>query len=69
VEIADKDHYVVKDEIWKEAISSGPKALLVGEESKIQLCISCLEKRIGRRLLKSDFTDAKINDGVVINIH
>ena len=47
-----KEHYFVNTELW---LSSGAT---IHE----QLCISCLEKRIGRDLIFSDFTDASINN-------
>jgi hypothetical protein len=48
---AEQEYYMVKDKIWKE--SKVPK--------KAMLCILCLEKRLGRMLHKSDFSDAAIN--------
>lgn len=69
IEIMEKDQYMVKDELWKEAIDSGVKALIVGEESKIHLCIPCLEKRIKRKLNKNDFSNEKAKENVVLNIH
>ena len=47
-----KEHYFVNTELW---LSSGATI-------HQQLCISCLEKRIGRDLIFSDFTDASINN-------
>jgi hypothetical protein len=41
---------MVSDEVWQSArIDRG------------MLCIGCLEGRLGRRLVRSDFTDAPIN--------
>lgn len=47
-----KEHYFVNTELW---LSSGVTIYQ-------QLCISCLEKRIGRPLTCSDFTSASINN-------
>jgi len=49
------EYYSVKDEIWAAA-SLPPR-------SQPQfLCIGCLERRISRRLTRTDFTAARIND-------
>ena len=41
---------VVNDEVWQSA-----------RMDRGMLCIGCLEGRLGRRLVRSDFTDAPIN--------
>ncbi|MDO8571929.1 MAG: hypothetical protein Q7R79_04590 [bacterium] len=46
------EHYFIKTELW----------LTVMPTIEGMLCIGCLEKRLGRRLSKKDFTDARIND-------
>jgi hypothetical protein len=46
------EYYMVHDHVWKA--SGLPKD---GGE----LCVDCLERRIGRRLRSDDFTDAPIN--------
>jgi len=46
------EYYMVHNEIW---LSSG-----LGLDDGM-LCISCLEKRIGRKLNKNDFTDCLLN--------
>lgn len=46
------EYYMVNDEVW-EASGMGPHDGM--------LCIGCLEKRIGRRLNRTDFTDAPVN--------
>jgi hypothetical protein len=53
--------YMVKNKIWKQAWAGRRKWYhdLPGQEI---LCIGCLEKRIGRTLVASDFTDAPVND-------
>lgn len=43
------EYYMVKDEIWPIGIFDG------------MLCIGCLEKKIGRKLTKKDFTDCPVN--------
>lgn len=47
------EYYMVLDEIWEKA---------VGDEKLDFLCVSCLEKRIGRKLISVDFTKAPVND-------
>ena len=49
-----REYYMVWDEIWENA---GMKC------DGGQLCIGCLEKRIGRELVPDDFLEAPINDG------
>ena len=54
--------YLVKDEVWAQAWAGRLKSWhrLPGQQI---LCIGCLEKRIGRTLMASDFiTDEPIND-------
>ena len=43
------EYYMVKDEIWPIGIDDG------------MLCIECIEKRIGKTLIKGDFTDCLVN--------
>ena len=53
-----KDWYMVRDELWRQVITDGDPS------TRRFLCILCLEKRLGRRLIASDFMDsgcAKIN--------
>ena len=45
------EYYMVQNDIWK-AYGAG----------KGKLCIGCLEKRIGRKLCRQDFSDAPINE-------
>lgn len=47
-----KEFYYVNLDLW----------LSVMESKAGMLCIGCLETRLGRKLRKSDFTDASIND-------
>ena len=58
--------YMVNDDVWEQAWSDGRKAWQVTERGPIPgqeiLCIGCLETRIGRTLMLSDFTDAPVND-------
>jgi hypothetical protein len=49
--------YMVTNEVWERAWGNDPRA----GWGKI-LCIGCLEKRIGRRLMACDFTDAPVNN-------
>ena len=46
------EHYFVQLELWLQAVGS----------NKGMLCIGCLENRIGRKLVPSDFTVCYIND-------
>lgn len=45
------EYYFVRTELWLSAMPS----------IRGMLCIGCLEERLGRRLVKSDFTNAFIN--------
>jgi hypothetical protein len=45
--------YMVKDHVWRRAMPT--------EHGREQLCIGCLETRIGRTLMAYDFTLAPIN--------
>lgn len=47
-----KEHYFVRLEVWSAAHDSECG----------MLCVRCLEARIGRELIATDFTDAHIND-------
>ena len=61
------DYYMVKDDIWLEAV---PLYKYIGVvppvEDRTQLCIPCLEKRLNRTVVKSDFTSFPINDYLAI---
>jgi hypothetical protein len=50
------ERYMVQDALWTKAWEGchRPKREI--------LCIGCLEQRLGRRLVASDFQDAPIND-------
>ena len=43
------EYYMVRDDVWPIDPDGG------------QLCVGCLEKRIGRRLVPGDFIDAPVN--------
>ena len=45
------EHYFIRTDLWLKAMRT----------IRGMLCIGCLEKRLGRELRKSDFTDAFIN--------
>lgn len=47
------EHYFVHNSVWRDE-SHMPETGM--------LCVSCLEKRIGRELAPQDFTDAHINN-------
>jgi hypothetical protein len=46
------DYYMLRNEVWVEANPN-----VAG-----QLCVSCVERRLGRPLTPTDFTAAPIND-------
>ncbi len=48
------DQYMVTDECWQEA----------GLDYYDNLHLVCLESRLGRALVRGDFTNAPINEGV-----
>jgi hypothetical protein len=54
--------YVVRAEIWEQAWAGRRKSWQRAIPGQEILCIGCLEKRIGRTLMRCDFTDAPIND-------
>lgn len=45
------EYYMVTDKIWQEA--KAPE--------RSMLCIGCLEKRLGRELVKTDFVNSAVN--------
>lgn len=53
IDIGFDNYYMVHDSLWKQAHPNGSG----------MLCLPCLEKRVGRRLVMSDFTNAVINRG------
>ena len=58
--------YMVKKRVWKQAWAGRlkPWHALPGQQI---LCIGCLEKRIGRTLVPSDFPKAPVNDPAEFN--
>jgi hypothetical protein len=54
--------YMVKDEVWERAWCGRRKSWHGRVSGQEILCIGCLEHRIGRTLIASDFTDAPVND-------
>ena len=55
------EYYMVKAEIWEQAWPGRGKSWHAVPGHEI-LCIGCLEQRLGRKLTRTDFTDAPIND-------
>jgi hypothetical protein len=49
------EYYMVHDHVWNKAVNKG------GMKDDHMLCVGCLEKRVGRKLHKGDFTDAAVN--------
>lgn len=46
------EYYMVLNSVWKEAIKN----------TKVKmLCIGCIESRLGRLLVKDDFTECHLN--------
>ena len=45
------EHYFVHNSIWNKVHNS----------ERGMLCVGCLEKRLGRELVKADFTDCHVN--------
>lgn len=48
------EHFMVHDHLWSIAFA--------GESDEGDICILCLERRLGRELTKKDFSDFPIND-------
>lgn len=46
------EHYFVNTPLWMEVVGT----------NKGMLCVGCLEKRIGRKLILQDFTDCYLNN-------
>ena len=51
--MATDEYYMVLDDVWLKGVPDGQG----------MLCIGCLEKRLGRQLVASDFIAAPINLG------
>ena len=52
----DREYYMLKSWIWKRAAGHIP------EVYDDELCIGCVESRLGRELTSADFTKAPVND-------
>lgn len=46
------EYYAVRNDIWARAVA---------DDDVDYLCVACLERRLGRRLKRSDFTNAIVN--------
>jgi|ERR1019366_2301329 hypothetical protein len=54
------EQYMVHDSVWPAAgLPLQPDII----EVHMYLCIGCLERRLGRRLMPKDFTDCPLNRG------
>jgi hypothetical protein len=53
--------YMVRDDVWAQAWAGRLKPWHELDGQQI-LCIGCLETRIGRKLMASDFSDVPLND-------
>lgn len=68
----DTDWYMVRNHIWESAWPGSITTFAMYEAdddgvvpfSEI-LCIDCLERRLGRKLTRDDFTDAPVNNAVL----
>jgi hypothetical protein len=49
------EYYMVHNELWRSVVS----------EPRGNLCVGCLEVRLGRELTRSDFTNCLINNPAV----
>ena len=61
------EYYMVHDDVWEQAWAGRRESWqLLQAASRLSvweiLCIGCLEQRIGRTLMASDFIDAPVND-------
>jgi hypothetical protein len=45
------EHYMLKDDVWFSVHGS----------KKGMICLGCVEKRLGRRLVPDDFNDSHVN--------
>ena len=48
------EYYMLNDKLWED----------INPNKTGMLCIGCAENRIGRKLIKADFMNVPINDGV-----
>ena len=46
-----KEYYMLKNKVWNSCVFN----------SLIMLCIGCIEKRLGRKLVPEDFMDCSLN--------
>jgi len=65
-------HYMTSHEVWRQAFPNyreiKRQAMQDHPDSALKfilLCLSCLEKRLGRRLTREDFANVPINAGVM----
>lgn len=56
----DTDYYMVTMAVWTQAGMTPTHVVLPEPESEL-LCIACLEKRLGRELVRADFVDVPLN--------
>lgn len=60
------DNYMVLNPVWKAAC---PDYVVLKKTRKhVNLCLACLESRLGRNLVAEDFTSATINDAIRLGI-
>jgi hypothetical protein len=56
-----REWYMVKDEVWEQAWAGRRKSWYRDGLGVEILCIGCLEQRIGRALMASDFIDCRLH--------
>lgn len=56
------EYYMVCDAIWQQAWAGRRKSWHGEVPGTEILCIGCLEQRLGRKLMRCDFTDATVNN-------
>jgi hypothetical protein len=60
--VRQNEWYMVRDDVWEQAWAGRRQVLCDHNSVREILCIGCLEQRIGRTLMASDFTAAPVND-------
>jgi hypothetical protein len=55
------ERYMVRDEVWRQAWKGRDKAWQHAPGQMV-LCVGCLEQRLGRKLIATDFAAVPLND-------
>lgn len=56
------EHYMVHNTIWMEAFGVSGIEAWTEDYPQGDLCIRCIERRLGRELKVNDFTNVPLND-------